>query len=301
MGNTRGSGRNSHIGVSLEGFFDYAKERYRIKLRREEGTPPPWTEDPILQEYRFCHIFREDDKTTQWFRRYLRDPLAEDPIKVIKATIGFRWFNRIETGQRIVSILFENGWNAQRVRWALRGVSPIVTGAYLIKTPAGMNKLEGIIWCMKQLKGLARLQGESLEEAHQILMTFPYLGAFMAYEIVTDLRYTCVLRGAADIYSWANPGPGAARGLAHIFGTKLNRHSQRGVAIMITQMRALLAYSHQGVYNVMDETIHRERYWPEEWPLWDMRTVEHTLCEYDKYVRCLLGGRSKRRYVYAGD
>ena len=26
-------------------------------------------------------------------------------------------------------------------------------------------------------------------------------------------------------------------------------------------------------------------YWPETWQSWDMRTVEHTLCEYDKYCR----------------
>lgn len=258
-------------------------------MRRDEGEPPPWTEDPILREFRFCNVFREDDKTTQWFRQCVRDPLAEDPIRVVKATIGFRWFNRIETGERILPILRKYGWHAGQIRARLKGIYPLVTGAYMIKTPADMNKLEGIIWCMKQIHHLERLQCGNLEEAHRHLMTFPYLGAFMAYEIVTDLRHTCVLRDAADIFTWANPGPGATRGLAHIYGKKYNRNNSTDVRIMNNFMRQLL---YESRFNY---------HWPIAWPNWDMRTVEHTLCEYDKYVRCLRTGRSKRRYAHAGD
>ncbi|GAF76676.1 unnamed protein product [marine sediment metagenome] len=29
--------------------------------------------------------------------------------------------------------------------------------------------------------------------------------------------------------------------------------------------------------------------WPDDWPLWEMREVEHTLCEFDKYERVRLG------------
>jgi hypothetical protein len=38
-------------------------------------------------------------------------------------------------------------------------------------------------------------------------------------------------------------------------------------------------------------------YWPGHWPAWDMRTVEHTLCEFDKYQRALSGdGKPKQNY-----
>jgi hypothetical protein len=45
-----------------ERFFAYARERYWIKLRRDQGLPAPWTTDPILQQYRFCNVFRADDR-----------------------------------------------------------------------------------------------------------------------------------------------------------------------------------------------------------------------------------------------
>jgi hypothetical protein len=37
--------------------------------------------------------------------------------------------------------------------------------------------------------------------------------------------------------------------------------------------------------------------WPTEWSDWEMRDVEHTLCEYDKYLRCQSGqGKTKQKY-----
>ena len=62
-------------------FFLYARERYRIHLRREgkmskdwtEALPKSgrWTNDRILQQFRFCNVFREDDKTTKFLREQI--------------------------------------------------------------------------------------------------------------------------------------------------------------------------------------------------------------------------------------
>ncbi len=70
-------------------FFATARERYRILLRRRARQPWPWTSDRIFRENRFCNVFREDDRTTQWFREHLRDPLSEQPDRVLAATVGF--------------------------------------------------------------------------------------------------------------------------------------------------------------------------------------------------------------------
>ena len=38
-------------------------------------------------------------------------------------------------------------------------------------------------------------------------------------------------------------------------------------------------------------------YWPPQWGRWEMRDVEHTLCEFDKYERAVVGdGTPKQRY-----
>src|SRR5215467_3109114 len=57
----------------------FAKERYAIAQRRAAGQKPPWTEDPILRDYRFCNVYREDDKVTAWIRENWRIPHKDDP------------------------------------------------------------------------------------------------------------------------------------------------------------------------------------------------------------------------------
>lgn len=271
--------------MSTHGFFAYARERYRIKLRRDEGKPRPWTTDPVLQQFRFCHIFREDDKTTVWFRENVRDPLRDEPVKVALATIGFRWFNLISTGERIKDVLLQHGWDNGLVRERLAGVRPLITGAYMVRSPYGINKLDGLLQYMSQLPDPVLLQQPTLQAAHAILAASPGQGDFTAYEVVSDLRYTCVLEHATDIMTWASPGPGAARGLEWIYRRKFSRSSARGIQEQVELMRRLLEHST------------KPSYWSETWPSWDMRTVEHTLCEYDKYRRGQVGGKLKRRYT----
>lgn len=278
--------------MRVDRYFETARERYRIRLRREAGQPAPWTDDPVLREYRFCNVFREDDKTTAWFRDNVRLPLlGAPPRRQILATVAFRTFNLIETGQRILPILLGKGWDTPRVLKAMEGARQIVTGAYMVHTPYGMKKLEGCCWVMDQfIQGsyanqLLRLppSRHTLQAAHAIIQEAPCHGHFTAYEIVTDLSHS-VLRGAPDVLTWANPGPGAQRGLALVTG----RAFGRGVTDrddMLFVMRELLRLSRPG-----------SGYWPEEWPSWTMREVEHWLCEFAKYESARRGGHMKRRY-----
>jgi hypothetical protein len=98
----------------------------------------------------------------------------------------------------------------------------------------------------------------------------------MAYEIVTDLQHTPgFLDRAPDIMTWANAGPGAIRGLNRIHGRPLEQQHPKQKTN--EEMREILQAS-------QDPTN-----WPADWPSWDMRTVEHTGCEWDKYERLRLG------------
>ena len=277
----------------IDDFFAYARKRYAIKLEKEAGSAHPLTDDPILQRYSFCNVHREDDKTTRWFRDNVRSKYDWDAELVTQATFIFRWFNRIETGEVLLKHdLFEN-WHPWKCINALRGREPVVTGAYMVKTPKDMSKLDGVVQCIQLAfnEGIptrVALQAGSLEAAHTMFMDAPYVGAFVAYELVTDLRHTRVLRDAHDINTWASPGPGAARGLDRLCGHPLGTRryalpSHR--ANMLLEMQQLLAMSKV------------EKMWPQSWPVWELREVEHTLCEYDKYERLRLGeGKVKGRY-----
>ncbi len=297
-------------------FFRFAEKRHRIYINREQGFPSPWTDDPVLHQYRFTNVYRELDAVTVWFRENVRGPMRDD-LSVLLATVLFRWFNRIPTGEAIFlqktlggetpwEILLENGpVSFKVVSDAIRsycGKGPYVTGAYIITSPQGYNKVDGVLkcidWFMTQEHEISGKKNEgvlgfreaakfmrddnvSLEQAWEWLRKFHFMGDFMAYEVVTDLRHTSLLDKAPDIMTWANPGPGAMRGLNRLHGRPLNKNQPKHV--FNCEMRDLLEKS--------------LKFWPKEWPPMEMREIEHTLCEFDKYERARLG-QGKPRGVY---
>lgn len=101
----------------------------------------------------------------------------------------------------------------------------------------------------------------------------------MAYEVVTDLNHT-IMPLAHDRMTWANAGPGAKRGLNRIHGRMLtDTPSKRD---WNTEMYELLQCSSEYLepHVPMNEV--------------DMRTIEHSLCEWDKYMRVKLGQGTPR-------
>lgn len=273
---------------NIKKYFATARHRYGIRLKKIAGEPFPWSQDSIFSSYYFCNVHREHDKTTEWFRDNVRNHLSGQ--KVIEATVIFRWFNRIETGEIIKDLLLE-GWDSDEAYRRLRTVTPIVTGAYMIKTVSGMNKLNGALYAINNALPILRSMKleSSLQGAHRQLREIKYLGGFMSYEVVSDLRWTDVLRDAPDILTWANAGPGAARGLTRLIMNKpsglFRRTSREDQEKMNDLMQDLWEYSQD------------PNYWPQDWTPWEMREVEHWLCEYDKYMRVYQDGvPMKRRY-----
>jgi len=320
--------------MSVEQFFAFARERHGIYLKRMAGVPAPWTQDPILQKYKFTNVFRELDATTVWFREHVRDPLRNSP-DVLLATVLFRWFNSIRTGEAIFSQLnFEKqtawerrgrllthhdmlGWCSE-LRAVIRAHcagGPIVNGAYIIKGTDGMDKLSGVLdafyqfmsttqptdivpcktlahW--KQVADELRHRPIKMEDAWDWMRQFPYQGRFTAYEIVCDLRYTALLERAPDINTWANAGPGAIRGLARLHDRFVPNEEKP------SRLAAEARVSNEQMLEEMCELLvhaHSNHYWPQKWPAWEMREVEHTLCEWDKYERARLGqGKPKQLF-----
>ncbi len=279
-------------------FFATARERYQIKLNREKGQPWPWTADPVFQEWRFCNVHRENDKTTIWFRVNVREPimrhsydsLDKAALRLVEGTIIFRWFNRIETGEIIKDLLLE-GWDRAEARRRLENVRPLVTGAYMIKTLTDFNKLDGILESVdvarRMVPSMIPTWGNSLEEAWEDLKEIPYLGPFMSYEVISDLRWTPILDKATDIMTWANFGPGGTHGMGRVISGNPKQYN-RGSATHQAEIRLAMIQ--------LLEMSKIPMYWPQHWPKWDARTVEHWSCEFDKYCRATLGERMKRKY-----
>jgi hypothetical protein len=261
-------------------------ERHSIYLKREAGKPKPWTNDPIMRLYFFTNPYREHDKTTKWFRENVREQMRNDPA-VLMATVIFRWFNLISTGEVLLKEKLLGHWNQQHAARVLHRIQDaekkVFTGAYLIQSRKG-SKIDVVcerienVWLQRKKIRKEWKRGMSMKELHARLMEFEGLAGFMAYEIVCDLRYTFWLEDAPDIMTWCNPGPGATCGMNRILGRPLKAK----VEDWSEQTQALLATARRRLRGM---------------PPLEMREIEHSLCEWDKYERARLGeGHLKRRY-----
>lgn len=77
-------------------FFDWCRERERIRVKRDAGEPAPWTEDPIFRQGRFLNVFREDDKGTRAVLGFA-DPVRASIPDLVHALFFARWCNQFRT------------------------------------------------------------------------------------------------------------------------------------------------------------------------------------------------------------
>tara|TARA_R110000803_G_scaffold3285_2_gene11183 strand:- start:10108 stop:11079 length:972 start_codon:yes stop_codon:yes gene_type:complete len=309
----------------LTRFFYWMKERHSIYVKREvEKKPAPWTKDEVLQTQFFTNPYRENDKTTVWFRENIRHELRHQK-SVLFATLLFRWFNSIPTGEFLISdaLTGTNKFNPNPLRFfnpnvfkaSTKVLKRVLTdrqdagntlfgGAYIIKLANGVKKHHSVIDTLHNLikdGTIEHLENvlwgcDTLEYSHRYLQTnIPFLGPFMAYEIICDLRYTDYLDGSWDTCKWANPGPGAFRGLRRLLGLPVENRMDKSVPggrkVAIELMRTLLLLSHKKVGEKSRGKLKLKNL--------EMREIEHSLCEFDKYERARtgIGGRMKRKFI----
>ncbi len=209
------------------------------------------------------------------------------------------------------------GFDASTLTWALTNLAKsgekVYTGAYMIRAESDPTKhwyswskhkyiaeiVLGRLWEDRE-RFAAELEkpGQTLEGAWSLFQDPRYVGwgPFMAYEVVTDLRHTRYLRNAPDIWTWANAGPGAIRGLNRLYGRDLGAKPkpQQTNEEMIQLMTEL---------NALDERGFNETFGPPQigsqhvGPRFEARDIEHSLCEFDKYERVRLGeGKMRSKY-----
>ena len=302
----------------------FMKARHDIYLDRKAGKPGPWTEDPVLANGRFCNIFRELDTVTIWVDQNIRQPYADHPHLWFMLAIA-RYINWPDTLRYLMNEAEpgtwpdEEGFEPAKLTKALEDYAAagnkVYTGAYMIRAESDPSK-EWYSWTKHRYIAeivLGRLW-EDREEWQRTLETTPgvlrafnrletvwekfqqhrYIGwgPFMAYEVVTDLRHTRYLRNAPDIWTWANAGPGAIRGLNRLYGRDLaaKPRPEQTNAEMLQLMEELNVYDEPGFNATFGEPRDVN-------PRFEMRDVEHSLCEFDKIERVRKGeGKMRAKY-----
>lgn len=270
----------------LKQFTTFVIERHSIYLRRAAGQPKPWTTDSILQQYRFCNVYRELDTVTQWLAANWRTPHISDP-NLWFAMVVARLVNRPDA---LEEAGYPVPWHPERWVRVLdvrkqRG-DRVFTGAYMIRgvESNGRSKVqylaEAVLTPMWSKRKEFPAHG-TLSRAHEWLMTQYGLGSFLAAQVVADVKYTPLLCKAEDWASWAAPGPGSQRGLNRVMGLDVK-------ASWVTE---------EWLTKVQDLRLTLNKVLPKGWEPLHAQDVQNCLCEFDKYRRTQLGeGRPKQLY-----
>lgn len=294
----------SPFWFNLPRFFEFCKERHAIYLARQRGEPYPWTDDPILQEYKFTNVYRELDTGTIWCREHLREPYAEHPELFfnIAAYRRYNWWPAAEVIGWIDDYPKQQADIVKRLYAYIKEGGHVFTGAHMLNCQPGVDKITHVfkmvlpeLWTWRRdvthntfyPEDGKLIKREYIEKWFKRLMKINGFGPFLSYEVVSDLRWTRYLNTASDIMTWANPGPGAQRGIQRLLGLsikhdKFKKYPNRLEYIEIMQ-------------NILYESKSELPGWM---PAWEMREVEHSLCEFDKYERARLGqGRPRSKYT----
>lgn len=291
---------------ALKLFLYWMVERHKIYIKKENGDPWPWTKDPILKEYKFTNPFRQNDAVTKELKLRLREVKGE--LGILRRIVIFRMFNWPPTYDLLASKGLVDTWNTGKAinvlrKYAAEG-NKVFTGAYII-TNSGSERPkidlvceainEMIKWDNRILSNIKNLN--TLEGAVEELSKYKMVGAFIAYELVTDLRHTSILKKAKDIYTWANPGPGCKRGIHRLLFETVRGDKPRGSMVDYQSvMQKLIPLANDAFTEVLVPSGTpgmRDMVFAKV----EMRDIEHSLCEFDKYMRVKKGeGRPRGKY-----
>jgi hypothetical protein len=206
----------------------WIKEREAVRLAKEAGRPKPWTDDEILQTYRFCNVRRMDDKVSRWLMENWYGPYRDHP-NMLAAVALARFVNLPDSLDLVTGRVFRDAspcWDSIKSKLRLRrnGGRTVFNGAYMVRgnTTKSPDKIGTVVdeYVGALVKANAAVKSPdglvdrgSMEATHERVASVYGFGSFMAGQVVADLRHA-VSGTWADKDDWAPVGPGSARGLA---------------------------------------------------------------------------------------
>ena len=212
-------------------YWYFACERQNVFYNKLNGKSMLYTDDKILQEYKFCNCYRVLDRVSQFLlKSVIYNGVEYSKEDMIFRIILFKIFNKEDTWnylmEKLKDIVLDNfsfeSYDRLLTEYKNNG-NKIYNDAYI----SCANKAFG--YEMKHQNHLALLEQmfikdkmqnkiidcKSMKEAFNILKEYPLIGNFMAYQLVTDINYSEVVNFREDEFTVA--GPGAIRGIKKCF------------------------------------------------------------------------------------
>ncbi len=286
--------------VVFDTYWRFAAERQAIFFRRLKGSAGPWTEDPILARYKFTNAYRASDRVSQFLIRRVIYTGDQSPRELFFRTLLFKFFNRIETWQRLTAALGEltiKTFSTQKYDKVLTAISAsgetLYSGAYIMPSGgAGWRQdrkhrmhLQLLEYMLSEHLPERVAAARTMREAFELLKSVPTLGDFLAYQYVTDLNYST----ATDFSEgeFVVPGPGARDGIRKCFTTLGG----------LTEAELIRFVHDRQEGEFESRALSFESLWGRSLQLIDCQNI---FCEVDKYARVFhpdVKGKSSRARI----
>ena len=216
--------------VVYDTYWRFAAERQAIFFKSLRGQSFPWTDDRILQDYRFTNAYRAADRVSQYLMKQVIYGGDSAPEEVFFRTILFKIFNRIETWELLTRHFgtvsyaeFSINEYSRVLKAALAKRTRIYSAAYIMpsggaKTGKGKKHemhLRLINQMMRDELPKRVAEARSMRDVFELLRSYPTIGDFLAYQYASDINYSPLTTFSE--MEFVAPGPGARDGLRKCF------------------------------------------------------------------------------------
>jgi alpha-glutamyl/putrescinyl thymine pyrophosphorylase clade 1 len=216
----------------FDSYWKFAVLRQEVFFNRLEGKSYPWSNDPILNQYKFTNAYRAADRVSQYLIRNViyNNNLPDSPKEILFRILLFKLFNKIETWELLSSKLgpltFED-YNFKQydkiLNNAIMSGRTIYSAAYIM--PSGgsyfgylrkhTNHLKLIELIINNETDERLMFAKTMQHAFEIMKGFPGFGDFLAYQLLIDINYSPILSFSES--EFVVPGPGAKGGISKCF------------------------------------------------------------------------------------
>lgn len=270
-----------------EHYWRFAAERQEIFFRRFDGRPWPWTEDPILDTYKFTNVYRASDRVSQFLIRNViyADNSPSSAQETVFRILLFKLFNKIETWQLLerrlgqityADFCYERYDNI--LTEALLSGQRIYSAAYIMPPGRHSNRIDKkhqhhLLLLEEMLNGGVHerlAEADSMQDGFDILRNYPTIGSFLAYQYIIDINYSEVVDFSE--MDFVVPGPGARRGLRRCF--------RENNGLSDSDLIKFITFEQEREFERLG--LRFRSLWGRPLQLIDCQNI---LCEFDKYSR----------------
>lgn len=218
--------------VVYDTYWKFATKRQEVFFNRLYERESPWTDDEIIQKYKFTNAYRASDRVSQFLiRNIIYNDEHYSPEDQCFRILFFKLFNKIETWEYIKAAIGEitySSYNYDRYNQLLmkkiNSNERIYSAAYIM--PSGksyfgnekkhQNNLKLLEYMMESGLPQQIAKAKSLKELYEVLLSYPTLGTFLAFQFAIDINYS-ELCDFSEM-SFVVAGPGAKNGIRKCFG-----------------------------------------------------------------------------------